>query len=90
MANHKSAIKRHRQSLKARDRNRTARTTLRGAVKKVHASIEAGDLKNAQAMLQEAERTIAKAANKNLIHWKNAARRMSRLSALVQKSTAKG
>ena len=86
MANHKSAIKRHRQSLKRRDRNRDARAAVRTAIKKVRALVEAGDQKGAQASLIEAERSIAKASSKSLYHRKNASRKISRLASLVAKS----
>ena len=40
MANHKSAIKRHKQSLKHAARNRAARTRVKNAVKAVRAAIK--------------------------------------------------
>ena len=43
MANHKSALKHHRQSLKRRDRNRGHRARMRTAIKKFRAMIAAGD-----------------------------------------------
>jgi small subunit ribosomal protein S20 len=86
MANHKSAIKRHRQSLKRRDRNRDVRANVRTAIKKVRALIEKGDETGAKASLLEAEKTIAKASAKGLYHKKNASRKISRLTKLVSKS----
>ncbi|MFM1849125.1 MAG: Ribosomal protein, partial [Pseudomonadota bacterium] len=53
MANHKSAIKRHRQSLKRRDRNRDARAAVRTAIKKVRALVAAGDEKGAKTSMLE-------------------------------------
>jgi len=86
MANHKSAIKRHRQSLKRRDRNRDARANVRTAIKTVRALMEKGDEVGAKASLLEAEKTIAKASSKGLYHKKNASRKISRLTKLVTKS----
>ena len=83
MANHKSAIKRNKQNIKRRLRNRMAKTTVRTAVKKTQQALEGGDLKSAQALLGVAERLIAKAAAKGIYHKRNAARKISRLSSSV-------
>lgn len=90
MANHKSAIKRHRQSLKRRARNRLAKGLIRGAVKGVQAAVEAGAgaskadaLKNAQAELRTAEKMLASAGSKKIIHHRAASRKVSRLAKLV-------
>ena len=90
MANHKSAIKRHRRSLKLRDRNRNTKATFRTAVKEVQAALAAGKNTEAQAGLRAAERLIAKAAAKGIIHKSNAARRISRLATLVAAKTRTG
>ena len=43
MANHKSAIKRHKQSVKRAARNRTVKTRIKNVVKSVRAAIKADD-----------------------------------------------
>ena len=73
MANHKSAIKRHKQSLKRAARNRAARTRVKNAIKK----------EQANAALSVAASVLAKAAGKGALHWKKAARKVSRLSRAV-------
>jgi len=78
MANHKSAEKRHRQSLKRRDRNRAARSAVRTIVKKARAAIEAGDESKLE-LLRKAESAISKAATKGLIPVKTGSRQISRL-----------
>jgi small subunit ribosomal protein S20 len=78
MANHKSAEKRHRQSLKRRTRNRDNRAELRNALKQARAAI-AGKESNAAALVLAAEKLLAKAAGKGLVHRKTAARKTSRL-----------
>ena len=89
MANHKSAIKRHRQSLKRRDRNRNVKSAIRSSVKEVHAKIAAGDTKGAQELLRAAERLLSKASVKGILHPRNASRRISRLASQVSaKSSA--
>ena len=75
MANHSSAEKRHRQSLKRRDRNRKVRALCHTAVKKASAA-EAGA---AADMLKTAEKALASAAAKGVLHKKAAARKISRL-----------
>ena len=55
MANHKSAIKRHRQSLVRNDRNNIIRSTVRTAIKKVRAEILAKNKDGAAKSLLVAE-----------------------------------
>ncbi len=83
MANHKSALKRHRQSLKARERNKAVRTRLKNATKEVRIAVEQNDAENASKALHKASSVIDKAAQKNVIHRRTAARKLSRLSKAV-------
>ncbi|WP_028574451.1 30S ribosomal protein S20 [Desulfonatronovibrio hydrogenovorans] len=83
MANHKSALKRHRQSLKARARNKAVKTSVKNATKAVRSAIEQKDAENASKALQAASSLIDKAARKKVLHWKAAARKISRLSRAV-------
>lgn len=80
MARHKSAVKRHRQSLKRRERNRSQRSTLRNAIKKALAAVQEGDAGQALSLLRSAERLIARAGKKGIIHRRNAQRKISRLA----------
>ena len=59
MANHKSAIKRHRQSLTRRTRNRLIKTNLRSLVKVARVAAASNDKKGAQEALRAAESAIA-------------------------------
>ena len=79
MANHKSAIKRHKQSLKHAARNRAARTRVKNAVKAVRAAITGNDKEQASSALTVAASVLAKAAGKGAMHWKKAARRLAGL-----------
>lgn len=83
MANHKSALKRHRQSLKARARNRAMKTRMKNLVKAVRQAVEQKDKEAAQAALKDATSILDKASTKKVIHWRNAARRISRLHQAV-------
>ncbi|WP_461209538.1 30S ribosomal protein S20 [Desulfocurvus sp. DL9XJH121] len=85
MANHKSALKRHRQSLKRRARNRAVTTRIKNVVKAVRAAVDANDQEQAQAALLVATSVLDKAASKKVIHARQAARRISRLNLAVNK-----
>lgn len=83
MANHKSAIKRHKQSLRNAARNRTVRTRIKNVIKDVRAAIQQQDSEAAKTALVKATSIMDKAATKGVVHWKNAARRVSRLAKAV-------
>ncbi len=82
MANHKSAIKRHKQSLNRAARNRAARTRIKNVVKAVRLAVLDKDGEAAAAALVTANSVLDKYAGK-AVHWKNAARKMSRLAKAV-------
>jgi len=79
MANIKSQIKRNRQSEAARQRNKSARSSLRTKVKSFLSAAESGDA-SAQEKLQDVSRALDKAASKGVIHKNKAANQKSRLS----------
>jgi small subunit ribosomal protein S20 len=79
MANHKSALKRIRQSEKRRVFNRTFRNRARTLVKKARTTIAGGSVQDAIAATREAVRDLDKAASRGVLHPRNAARRKSRL-----------
>jgi small subunit ribosomal protein S20 len=80
MANHKSALKRYRQSEKRRTHNRVFRNRVRTLVKKARATIQAADdLGAAREAARTAIRDLDMAASRGTIHPRNAARRKSRL-----------
>lgn len=84
MANHKSAIKRHKQSLKKAARNRANRTRVKNVVKAVRAAVLEKDTEKAQAAFVQATSVLDKTASKGSIHWRNAARKISRLAKAVK------
>ncbi len=88
MANHKSAIKRHKQSLKRNARNRSARTRMKNLVKTVRTAISNNDKESAEVALKDATVALDKSASKGVIHWKKAARKVSRLAKAVNKVQA--
>lgn len=85
MANHKSALKRHRQSLKRNLRNRMLKTRIKNNVKVVREAIEEKDASKAQEALKVATSILDKAGRKNVLHPRTAARRISRLQQAVNK-----
>ena len=80
MANHASAIKRHKQSEKRRLRNATVKSSLRTAVKKVKEAQTAGKADEAKTNLLQAVSELDKAVSKGVLHRNNAARKISRLT----------
>ncbi|MDX8396818.1 MAG: 30S ribosomal protein S20 [Mariprofundaceae bacterium] len=84
MANHVSSVKRARQDLKKRAGNRTQRSSMRTAVKKVEVAIASGDKSAANEALKSAISLIDRAGGKRLIHPAQAARRVSRLNGHVK------
>jgi small subunit ribosomal protein S20 len=81
----KSAKKRMRQAKAHATLNRTQRSQLRTAIKKVRGAAAA----QAQAAYDEAVRLIDRAGRKRLIHPNAAARTKSRLSKLVKAAAKK-
>ena len=84
MAQHASALKRHRQSEKRRARNKGLKTQLRHIVRSVRASIEKKDPKDAATTLATASKALSKAASKGVIHRNAASRKIARLSRAVR------
>ncbi len=85
---HLSAIKRARQNLKRRLRNRALRSAFRSALKKYRELLAAKDIPGAQAGFQQIQAVIDRAVTKGVIHRNNAARRKSRLHAALKKLQA--
>jgi small subunit ribosomal protein S20 len=88
MANHKSAIKRARQNVKLRERNRALRTELRSALKKYRALLAAKDAAGAEGAYVDVQKRIDKAHTKGVIHANAAARYKSRLATQLKKLKA--
>ena len=80
MATHASALKRARQSEKRRQRNATIKSALRTLSKKVLAAAEAKNSEEAKRALALTIPAAQKASSKRVIHKKNAARKISRLT----------
>jgi small subunit ribosomal protein S20 len=83
LADHASALKRARQNELRRLRNRMTKTRVKHIVKTVREEAAAAAKETASTKLNEAKSIIDKAAKKGAIHRKTAARKISRLSKLV-------
>ena len=83
MIRHKSAMKRNRQSIEDRGRNRKNLSQLKTQVKKLRTAIEAGDQETASKLLTETVSEIDKAAKKGVVHDNAAGRTKSRLTRKV-------
>lgn len=79
MANTKSAIKAIRVSERKRRYNQPIRSGVKTALRKARAAIDQGDVVAARDEAAVAVSKLDKAASKGVIHWRNAARRKSRL-----------
>ena len=88
MANHKSAIKRIRQTITRNARNTARRTQVKTATKKVLAAVESKNKEDAEKQLQLAAKTISKVASKGGLHKRAASRKISGLSRKVHQLSA--
>ncbi len=85
MANHKSALKEHRQALQRRLRNRNHRSRMRSTVKALRAAIDAGDAETSKSLLPAALSLVDHTAKLGGIHDNAADRTKSRLTRAVNK-----
>lgn len=83
MANHKSALKRNKQTIKKTARNKAVRTNLRTNVKRLRDSISTKDKDKATELLKTVTVKLDKAVTKNILHKNAASRTVSRLSKQV-------
>ncbi|HZD96308.1 MAG TPA: 30S ribosomal protein S20 [Candidatus Sulfotelmatobacter sp.] len=83
MANHFSALKRARQTLKRTEDNRANTSRLRTALRKLRQTLQSGDSKQAKEVFNSTVSMIDKAVKKGVIHKNTGSRYKSRLSARV-------
>jgi small subunit ribosomal protein S20 len=88
LANHKSALKRARQNEIRRKRNKSVKTRVKSIVKDVRLSVSENSKEAALKKLEMAKSNIDRAAQKGVIHKKTASRKISRLSKLVNTTSA--
>ena len=83
MANIKSAKKRILVAQTKTERNKSIRSSVKTAIKKVEAAVAKKDKEAASAALVNAVSTITKATSKGVYHKNNCARKISRLTKAV-------
>jgi small subunit ribosomal protein S20 len=84
MANHKSAVKRARQTLRRNETNRARRSAIRTLVKEAETAAVSGDKQAVQKAQRLAESALARGAGRGTMHWKTAARKTSRLAKRIR------
>lgn len=84
MPQHKSAETRVRRNARRTVINGNRRSRLRSSVVAVEDAIAKGDKKAAAEALRKAQPELARGAQKDLLHKKNASRKVSRLSARIK------
>ncbi len=89
MAHHRSAEKRHRQSVARCARNRYFMSTMKTFMKKVRLGIASGDEK-APDLLKKATAYIQHVAGKGVIHRNKASRLVSRLTKFYNRNLPQG
>jgi small subunit ribosomal protein S20 len=80
---HTSAVKRHRQSLKARERNGETKSRIRSLIKKARQAIESKDVENTAVQIRAVNKALGKAVSKGIVKDNTASRWLSRLSRSV-------
>ncbi len=85
MANIKSAKKRILVNRTKAERNKSIKSSVKTAIKKVYAAIEAKDKEAAQSALLAATSALDKAAKKGVYHKNATARKVSRMALAVNK-----
>ena len=85
MPNIASAKKRLRQNIATRDRNRASRSFVRNRCKNVIKAVRAGSIEDADRMFRDAAKALDQASSKRIVHRNAAARKKSRLSAMIRK-----
>lgn len=83
MANIKSAKKRILVNQTKYERNKSVKSAVKTAVKKVEAAVEANDKATANEALIAATKLIEMAGSKGIFHKNNVSRKVSRLTKLV-------
>jgi small subunit ribosomal protein S20 len=84
MANHFSALKRARQTVKRTVRNRANTSRLRGTLRDLREGLAKGDKAPAEEIFRQTVSSLDKAVQKGVLHKNTASRYKSRLSARLK------
>ncbi|MDH5561527.1 MAG: 30S ribosomal protein S20 [Deltaproteobacteria bacterium] len=86
MANHKSALKRAKQNVSRRLRNRALKSTLKTEIKKFIDLITQNKFDDAKNFLPHIHKMIDKAQTKGILKKETASRKKSRMSLMLNKT----
>lgn len=81
----KSGLKRRRQDVVRRARNRAVRTRVRNAVRALHAAITGGDVAQVKELLPQTVSILDTGVRKGVLHRNTASRTKSRLTTQVNR-----
>lgn len=84
-----SAIKELRKTKKRTSRNRSTKSNIKDALKKVTKALQSKNIEAARAAAIEAVKILDKAASRRVIHPNKAARKKSRVFAAIKKADTK-
>jgi len=88
MANHKSAKKRIKQTIKRTERNRYYRTRMKNIIRSVREAVASGDKERALEAFKIANRQLHHYVSKGFLKKQTASRKVSRLHKLVNSLNA--
>ncbi len=88
MANHKSAEKAHRQSLKRAARNRSDKSRVKTFITHFTHALQTGNLDSATAAFRKVESELMQRVSKGVFHLNTAARKVARLCKQLKKLEA--
>lgn len=89
MANTTSAKKAARKAVHRTQINKSRLSRVKTEVRRVEEAIAAGNTEAAREALRQVEPVLVRAAQKNVLHKRNASRKVSRLTARVGAMAAK-
>lgn len=84
MAQHRSAEKRNRQTVRRTEVNRARKSRIRTFIRTVETAIASGNKNAAQEALKSAQPEIMRGVSKGVLKLGTASRKMSRLSARIK------
>lgn len=89
MANIKSQIKRIKTNEKARERNKSVRSSFKTAIRRFKEALTSGDSKAIATELKSASRQLDVAVSKGVIHPNQAANKKSAMAKAAHKAGAR-
>lgn len=84
MANHPSAAKRHRQTVRRTAVNTSRKSRVRGFIKEVEVAIASGDKEAARKAFRAAQPEMQRGVKKGVSQKQTVSRKLSRLSARIK------